>query len=223
VAGGYRYCLEYLDFTYQASDQGLEFGLRLDRLARGSSANYSSVLDQTQFVIPYIETGDVVVVTSTPEGDAQPTVQFPAQQVVNYTSFYTSIVVKGDQSAKTIWAGRPYRMSYIFSEISTQDGQGTPVMSFRLRLKHMLLKYTKTGFFKVLVTPFLRDTYTYPFAGMTTGDALGSAPLDSGILQVPIGSTSEGTTIEIQSDSYYPVTVPYAEWVGEIINRPGRN
>jgi hypothetical protein len=140
-------------------------------------------------------------------------------RAVNPVSLTTRFTVRGDHAGATVWAGWPYLMRYVFSEATIQDAQGAPIQSVAIKLKNLLVRYVKTGWFQAKVTPMLREAYVYPFVGRNVGQP-GQGPsqlaLSTGDFSIPVGMQASTTEVAIESASHLPVNLPYAEWVGSV-------
>jgi hypothetical protein len=79
----------------------------------------------------------------------------------------------------------------------------------------MTVSYAGTGFFKAVVTPFNRDSYTYVFSGRVIGSAhnpLGEISIETGTFAFPIAAKNDQVTISIVNDTFLPCAFLSAEW-----------
>lgn len=224
VAGG-RFFLEFIDFEENAFDQDAAIALRLDQRVMAEFVELQEGVDPMSTVrLPYAAdiTGLKFLLCSP---GVEPIEMAGTAGIVNAATMTTELTLPGDLSDSTVWAGRTYLFRYQFTEVFFRDKDGVPVMGAKLKLKKMLLKYEKTGWFKALVQPLLRSLYTYPMSGRTIGmpgQGASQLGLSSGVFSVPVDTKAEGVTIAIESDSYLPCSIPYAEWVGDIEMKASR-
>ncbi|QDP58034.1 MAG: putative tail tubular protein [Prokaryotic dsDNA virus sp.] len=123
-----------------------------------------------------------------------------------------------------VFVGIPYTMKYTFSEqiFKAKSGQGnSPSNVGKLLIRNGSIYFDKTSFFKVKVTPKLRDTYENIF----TPDSVGSTTtpiLDSGFYRFPVLTKAEDTTITIENDSALPSNLQSAEFESFLHSRSSR-
>lgn len=212
--------LEKMRFQPNATDEGMEFIVHLDQRVHSdkiAAPVYDDELDTTTYTLPYQTSPKLIAVTS--PGGA--TVSGRALSVVGRNAIAKTVTLAGDTRAFKAWFGVPYERRYRFSRfyLRTPSGGGgtTTVQSGRLQLKQMTLSHDKSSYFRVEVTPVGRQTYTYLFTGRSLGSAdnvLGSIPLISGKMTVPILSRNDRVVIEIINDSWMPSAFINVEWTG---------
>lgn len=125
--------------------------------------------------------------------------------------------------------GRSYVFRYRFStfvlkEEAVGGGQVT-VGEGRIQLRKASLTYSNTGYFRVVVTPFRRDPYTYTFTGRVIGSSnnvIGKVSVESGRMNYPIMSKNDQVTIDIINDTFLPSTFLGAEWEALYVIRSKR-
>lgn len=217
-----RYSLEVLDLQYDTTDAGIPYYLCLDRKV-ALTPTYSLVNDESSITVPYWERG-VLQVVQQAIGTSE-----PQPLTIKATTFNSggtmTLTFTGDKSAAPVWVGKQFLFRWRYSEFVFVDANGVPIQSSRIRLKQLRQKFSRAGSFRIKVTPFLRDTFTYPFVGKVTGVpglGLGQGSLSDGELAVSIGTRPTGTTVDIEADSYFPCTFPYAEWTGDVVMRAQR-
>jgi hypothetical protein len=116
-----------------------------------------------------------------------------------------TVVVAGNWSAKAVWIGVPYTMTYQFSTPYLKSGKNVSILSGRYQLRYLTLQYANTGYFRVTASIGNGDTYTYPFTGEILGIAtIGSSNITSGTFRVPVHSKNENVTVKILNDSHLP-------------------
>ena len=110
-------------------------------------------------------------------------------------------------------------MHYRFSQQRLTESQGGrnsgEIISGRLQLHHFYIKFEDTGFFKVEVTPELRDTSTHNFTGVLLGSSsstIGTVNLESGSFKVPVMSRADRVNIDVKNNTFLPTTLASAEY-----------
>ncbi len=206
---GGRFMFEQLDFQNLRKDAGVDFSLRLDRKTQAVPISFDGT--NTTIAVPYWERQVLTVLRCSTASMA------PASVEVLSTTYNTdgtmNLVVAGNTMSAYNWVGRRFTTKYRFTEMVMKDQNDAPMQNVKLSVKSLSLNYVNTGFFKILVTPYLRETYTYSFSGNVLGTvALEGNQLATGNFKIPVDTTPRGTTVEIQSDSFYPAVFPYAEW-----------
>ena len=135
--------------------------------------------------------------------------------------------VRGEMTKFII--GRRYELRYRFStfvikEEAVGGGQMT-VGEGRIQLRRASLNYAKSGYFKVVVTPFRRDPYEYVFSGRVVGSGnniIGRISLEDGRFRFPIMAKNDAVTIEIVTDKPLPCAFMGAEWEAMYVIRSRR-
>ena len=119
-----------------------------------------------------------------------------------------TVEVAGDWSAKAVWIGTIYTMTYEMSTpyLKARVGQGkASIVSGRYQLRNLTLLYADSSYFRVTVAIDKGDTYVYPFTGDIIGIAeIGDLNLSSGSFRVPVFSKNDNVTIKIVNDSPLP-------------------
>lgn len=217
--------LEKMDVEPGKLDTGLDFRILLDRrvTADDCTLSYDSSTDKTTITLPYPEDGDLQVV-----GDGSGSIA--GGFVVNHTVVdSTNITVPGDKTSGGFFVGRVYTMKYGFSPLILREeapGGGTVANTEgRLQVRRMLINYADSGYFKIRVTPFRRDTYEYVFTGRVIGSAktaLGTGGIETGTFRFPIMANNFNVDIEIINDSPFPCRFLNADWEAMYIARAVR-
>lgn len=218
---GGRFLIEALNMDQQATDQGASIALRLDGRLKAtlvSTTGATSTLD-----IPRLADGNYKLFACVPGSEPQELTQVSCTP--NPVTLTTRYVVQGNLTGVTVWGGWPFTMRYTFSEAVMRDAQGAPIQSAVIKLKSILVRYVKTGWFLAKVAPLLRDVFSYPFVGRNVGQP-GQGPsqlsLSDGDFAIPVGAQASTTAVSIESDSHLPVNLPYAEWVGSVTMKAQR-
>lgn len=201
---------------------GSHFVVHLDRRAWHGACAVSLDGEATRIVFPY-RVGDAVPV-----------------MVVSYGGVEARIVGRGVENGKTVvrvlndWTntefrvGVPYELRYTFSPFLIREevvgGGQTTVGEGRLQVRNVSLTHANTGFFRVEVTPFRRDTYRYPF-WLVVGSGqnlINRISLETGRFRFPVMSRNDQVRIEIVNDSVLPSHFLSAEWEAFHVSRSRR-
>lgn len=215
--------LESMGIEANREDIGFDFEVLLDRKITESNCTvaYNTTTDETDFTLPYAESGTMQMVVRTLLGDhkvgSTPTISRPAANKVR---------VKGDYSGTDVYLGLKYQWLYTFSKFSLKDKSQTggekPLPGRRLQIKTVKLLFDRTGYFKVQVTPTGGSTFEYIYNPTTIGiTEIGEFALASGEFTFPVRSKNDRVTITMLSDSWLPVRIQSAVWEGEFLNRGG--
>lgn len=218
--------LERINLQPGLVDSGLPYHVHLDHRVT-LAGTYSSVTGVTTFTVPYLDstvtanTGFTITKVadshtgSTTVGSGVGASSASASWTAGASN--TTVTVNGDWSSGTCVVGVPYKFKFTMSPQYLKDQEGVPIDHSTLKLRNITFVYADTGFFEVLVTPYLRDTYTYRY----TGDNLGTSTLtlaqpavSSGKFTAPVMSDGETVTITIQNSTHMPCKFQAAEWEG---------
>lgn len=119
-----------------------------------------------------------------------------------------TVVVAGDWSAKAVWIGTAYTMTYEFSApyLKGSAGRGqAAIISGRYQLRYLTLQYSDTAYFKATVAIDNEDTYEYLFTGEIAGlSVIGTTNVNTGTFRFPVFSKNDNLTIKIINDSPLP-------------------
>ena len=175
---------------------------------------YDSIQNQTTITVPYVIEGSMkVVVRPITAGDNE-----AGRSLFVVSSSGSTIVVRNDITAKALFIGQTYEQRYTFGSQYIQEestgGSGINA-SGRLQLRYFTLIYDKSNYFRVEVTPDLREVSTSAYTGRRLGlgnDVLGKLTLDSGRFKFPVMSRNDRVKIEIINDGYLPSNFVSAEY-----------
>lgn len=219
--------LEELSFTYNTKDYEDEpYRVFMDRKAITPpipSQNYDNVNDMTTIDIQGIY--GVPLVSGmyglvTPDG--------------LFKSFSTSELTNGTYKLQGNWTGQKmvvgqlYNWKFSFSEImlKSQDERGTRAdTEGRLQLRNFWVNYVESGYFKVSVEHFDKQTFYYEMTGRILGSGrnrLGIMPLETGVFKFPVQSLSTNCLISLESSYPNPVSIIGAGWEGNYYRRSER-
>ena len=227
--------LEKIPFETNFREPNAEFEYHLDHkvteATSGVSVAYNSATGISTFTVPYRLRANMNIVgrylasneTSTfvdAQGNTKTLVSGQALTTTNAVDGSTStITATGDFRNSKFIIGEPFEMHYRFSQQRlTQGGGGaTELISGRLQIHHLYIKYEDSGFFQVEVTPENRDTSLHKFTGRLLGAAsasIGQINLDTGTFKVPIMSKSDRVDIDVKNNTFLPTLLASAEYEG---------
>tara|TARA_R100001530_G_scaffold130049_1_gene100719 strand:+ start:71 stop:2626 length:2556 start_codon:yes stop_codon:yes gene_type:complete len=151
----------------------------------------------------------------------------PTAETVGNASNNGTITVDGDVSTSAFFIGEPYDMTYEFSTpyLKQQDEGGSISVSASpyLQLRKWSVVFDKTSAFELKVTPFGRDTSTYPYNGIQVGqNVIGQVGIPKETVRVPVMTRNIDATIQIVSSSPLPCKFQSAEWEGWLQERARR-
>lgn len=204
--------LEYVDLQH-LDDTDVGFCVRLDRKV-SLTGSYSSGTGLTTWTLPYTLSPTIPVSVIKAGGwsdriGANITATRPTS---------TTVAATGDYSEAPVLLGLPYTMTYEFSTQHVREKDGSQsVQSGRLQLRTMRVNYEDSGYFKIEVAPFARNTYEYEYTGIVlnqSGSTIGDVSLNDGTFRFPIQSKNDRVSVKIVSDSYLPCAFQNAEWEG---------
>jgi hypothetical protein len=211
----YSVTIEMLDLSVDVNDWGTGMNLCLD-MKRSSSI--TPVDGEAQFTVPGKYSSDAVVLFTEPgKGPIKLPVTGHAWFLdggLPYTTFFVT-----HHKAGTVVVGEPYWFLYWFTEVFMRDKDGSPMMDSNLKLLKMIVRYEQTGTFRAVVRTHSGGQYLYPFTGLGVGmpgQVVQGPILWSGELSIPVHAQAAKTSIELQSDSYFPCRFPFATWRGSV-------
>ena len=226
--------LEKLPFESDFKETNSDFEFHLDhKVTEGStgvSIAFNAGTNKTTFTVPYRLRGEMNVVgrylasgeTSTfvdPNGTTQTLKPATIIQTTNLTNgSTTTIEAEGDYRNAKVIIGEPYDMHYRFSKqriTESPQQNSAEIISSRLQLHHFYIKFEKSGFFQVEVTPENRDTSTHKFSGRLLGaasSAIGELNLETGTFRVPIMSRADRVDIDVKNKTFLPTLLASAEY-----------
>ena len=224
--------LEKIPFESDFKETNTDFEFHLDHKVTEAdvTVSYNSSTDKTTFTLPYRLRAKMDIVgrflasneTSTfvdINGVTQTLKPATVIQSTNLTNgSTTTIEASGDYRNAKFIIGEPYDMHYRFSKqriTETPQQNSAEIISSRLQLHHFYIKFEKSGFFQVEVTPELRDTSTHKFSGRFLGAAssvIGQLNLETGTFRVPIMSRADRVDIDVKNKTFLPTLLASAEY-----------
>lgn len=136
-----------------------------------------------------------------------------------------TVVLNGDYTGKYIVCGLMYNFRIALSTIyvKTEGERGVQaLLEGRLQLRQLWFNYANSGYFKVNVEVFDKDTYEYIHTGRTLGTSdsiLGKLMFSTGKFTVPIQSLNTNCKIIVESDAPAPLALIGAGWTGNYVRR----
>lgn len=206
-------------------------------------SSYDPILNETTFRFPNVSghsVMDYIVVLANGDGDIKmgsvgnwlsTSLQImPAEMQTAFGVVHAiEMKLKNDWSTGTFTWGTGYVMRYRFSEFYLRSSSGgsspTAMTLCRLQLRKMQIQYANSGYFRVLVTPQGRDTYTYAMTGRKLGsllNPLGEVSVQDGDFSFLIQAQNTQVQIEIVNDSFLPSNILSGEWEGFFTQRSRR-
>jgi len=224
--------LEKIPFESDFKETNADFEFHLDHKVTEAdvTVSYNSSTDKTTFTLPYRLRAKMDIVgrflasneTSTfvdINGVTQTLKPATVIQSTNLTNGSTATIeANGDYRNAKVIIGEPYDMHYRFSKqriTETPQQNSAEIISSRLQLHHFYIKFEKSGFFQVEVTPELRDTSTHKFSGRFLGAAsaaIGQLNLETGTFRVPIMSRADKVDIDVKNRTFLPTLLASAEY-----------
>lgn len=224
--------LEKIPFESDFKETNADFEFHLDHKVTEADVtiSYNSSTDKTTFTLPYRLRAKMDIVgrflasneTSTfvdINGVTQTLKPATVIQSTNLTNGSTATIeANGDYRNAKVIIGEPYDMHYRFSKqriTETPQQNSAEIISSRLQLHHFYIKFEKSGFFQVEVTPELRDTSTHKFSGRFLGAAsaaIGQLNLETGTFRVPIMSRADKVDIDVKNKTFLPTLLASAEY-----------
>ena len=136
-----------------------------------------------------------------------------------------TVVLNGDYTGKKIVCGLMYSFRIALSTIyvKTEGERGVQaLLEGRLQLRQLWFNYANSGYFKVKVEVFDKDTYEYTHTGRNLGTSnsiLGKLMFSTGKFTVPIQSLNTNCKIIVESDAPAPLALIGAGWTGNYVRR----
>ncbi|MDE3021850.1 MAG: hypothetical protein KGI54_08325 [Pseudomonadota bacterium] len=211
-------CLVYIDLQQGLVELG-SMVIYLDNRVSLTGA-YNSTTGLTTWSLPYDPPSNVQVVLG-----AGFTGKVGAFLQTATRSAYRTVTAVGDYSGSAAYIGVPYSFLYTFSPQYYKDPNKLPVVQAGLKLRNFKLLFSNTQYFRAVVTPLARQSYTYQFTGKTLGTlgaTLGTVHGEAGEFSFPVQSAGDTTDITIINDSPYPCFFQSAEWEGVVSVRSQR-
>ena len=136
-----------------------------------------------------------------------------------------TVILNGNYAGKKIVCGLMYNFRIALSTIyvKTEGERGVQaLLEGRLQLRQLWFNYANSGYFKVKVEVFDKDTYEYTHTGRNLGTSnsiLGKRMFSTGKFTVPIQSLNTNCKIIVESDAPAPLALIGAGWTGNYVRR----
>lgn len=134
--------------------------------------------------------------------------------------------IKGDVRGATLTFGKQYMFRYSVSpltvRLSTQGAPRAADTEGRTQVRRIAFNHADTGFYRAVVTPTARQSFTYIFSGKSTGTPsaqIGSMNMATGRLNVPVMSRNSEVSIVLESELPHPVSIFSADWEAFYVKR----
>lgn len=212
-------CLEKMSFGFNTTDYNDEpYRVFLDRKVTYSipKGTYNELNDETTLNLAdiygetYQEDHQYSVVTS--EG--------------TYVQAEGNIVkLIGNYEEQSIIVGLNYLFRAVMSTLmlkKTDEGRTQAITEGRLQIKYFWVNYSESGYFKIIVEHFDKNTYTYENTARilgTSSNILNKLPFHTGQFKVPIHSLNTNCRIYIESEEPNPLAFVGAGWIGDYYRR----
>ena len=188
-----------------------------------TAQSYNSVTDRTTYTLAYV-LDTTLPYRAVENGYIGPSPEITAGNVYPVLSVTSNtIVVQGDTTAKSLWLGINYDMSYTFSRFyvreasKTGSGGSVVVIDGRLQILRLALTFTQTVFFKMIVSALGKPdrVLTYTGTPRVTSEAYKHIYPTDGQKDFPILSRNDRVVIKIVNDSPFQSALLSAEWTGQ--------
>ena len=136
---------------------------------------------------------------------------------ITVAAFGQRVSARGDHSDAAAYVGRRYTMSVELSKLHMRESEDAPVIiDGRLQVRDITFQHVDSGYYKVSVTPRLRDANDYEFTGRVVGDddnIVGAAAIDAeGKFRARVNSDGTTARIVISNDTPFPSVITSAAW-----------
>ena len=217
--------IERIDVQYGMNDADAQYTMLLDRKV-GETINgvYNSTTDTTTYYIPYSipDTSIFKVVarfTATPPSGTKAGGTIIIPQSVGNDGV---VVLNGNTLSQPLWFGINYTMTYQLSRAQMRGtgAAGSPstmTVGKRYQLRKAVLVYSKSVYFKVVVSPTYRTASTHVYTGknMGTGSAVINAQtVFDGSFSFPIMAQNTDVSVSIINEQPFPCSLTTLDWIG---------
>jgi hypothetical protein len=214
--------VDYMHMLNDPDTDNLNYSTKLDHRVVVDAA-YDRLTGKYKFHLPY-DRGDVVTTISIggyPEDEGS---SFEATYVGGGNWESTEDLSAGQTPLKVI-AGVRYKFAYIPTQPVVKDFRERVIGLQSIIMSNLYIHYEVTGEILVTASPKNGTPRDYRFNGRYMGTAtnlVGAPVLENGTYRVPIRQRAEDMTIEIYSDSHYPLTIRDMEMDGTFHQRGQR-
>ena len=214
--------IESIDIQHGVKDTSAPYTMLLDRKVGDTLTGiYSAPTDTTTYYIPYaIPDASLFKVvarftTSPPAGTKLGGTIIDPQTVANDGV----ITLNGNTVTQPLWFGLNYTMSYQFSRPQMRNAASGASMTIgkRYQLRKAVLVYSKSVYFKVVVTPEFRTASTYVYTGKNTGtgsSVINAQTVYDGSFSFPLMCKNTDVSVSIINDKPFPCSLTTLDWIG---------
>lgn len=174
------------------------------------TGTYTSFNNRTTWDLGY-NASDPVAMTSNLFPDGKRMLSIPL------TVSGTTVYATGDWSAAPMMLGENFNSWVELSKQFVRNPNSSAIISGRLQLRTLSLRYTDSGFFTVDVVPEGRDTRSSIFSGRILGSSsnrIQKFAILSGTYRLGVRCNAESATIRIGSSKFMPFSIVSAVWAG---------
>lgn len=183
----------------------------LDRWIGHNGGTYSAANNATTWTLPFADAaGQFVMIVLDKQGQI-------GQGVLCSRPAANMVSVKGDYSGRTVVIGKKYLSRVRLSEIFNRDQKDDSIIAGRLQLRDIDVAFSRTGYFRVQITPNQRDLQVFQFPNRPlglSGFRIGQQLVTDGKTRFSVMSKSDQVLIELVNDSHLPSIFQALEWTG---------
>jgi len=214
--------LEKLRIEPALEETDLDFPVLLDRRVTPSqcTVGYNAGTNLTTITLPYSDT-DTLKIVATGSNASYPGGYLIPCTRVNGTTY----TITGNHQTEW-WVGKTYehRMTLSPLQVRQQSSGGGLVATSegRLQIRKFELNYANTGYFRIEVTPYRRDTYTNTFSGFILGSSstpVGERSMLTGKYRFSVMANNLNVAIDFINDSHFPANFLNGDWEGHYVVR----
>lgn len=214
---------EKMDFSIGGTVAGEPYPVKLDRKIQLLPS--ALTFDGTNTILNSATLGylpnDGVYMAVSKQGGVVPAGRLFA---VTHTAGVTTI--KGDITGTALSFGKQYLFRYSVSplvvRLSNQGAAKAADTEGRTQVRRIVFNHSDTGYYRAVVTPVTRQSYTYIYSGKSMGSlsaVVGEVVLSSGRLIAPVMSRNSEVSIVIESELPHPVSIISADWEAFYVKR----
>jgi hypothetical protein len=183
----------------------------LDRWIGHNGGTYSAANNATTWTLPFADAaGQFVMIVLDKQGQI-------GQGILCSRPAANMVSVKGDYSGRTVVIGKKYLSRVRLSEIFNRDAKDDSIIAGRLQLRDIDVAFSRTGYFRVQITPTQRDLQVFQFPNRPlglSGFRIGQQLVTDGKTRFSVMSKSDQVLIELVNDSHLPSIFQALEWTG---------
>ena len=171
--------------------------------------------DTDKVDLPYTYSEVVII-----QGDGSPYPGMLAGVYTNeaYDGAGTTVALGSDLRGGKVFAGIRYTSKFTPTRPYVKDSKGTPITTGSLTVSRFVLSYRDSGYIKSTLNSKYGETVEGLLTGRVLGELenkVGTTPIVSGTVNIPVLQSPENAEITIESDDYRPVVLTDLEWEGQ--------